>query len=813
MNVVPTYNEEDYPDRFLKNQTVFPPDAPLFHRLGYVYDYVRWVRSAQPEASGARLELELCSGERLFLNIRPYQTGVLRLQFGSPQAVFDESSSMLVPQPLAGAVADSTSSLSETDYGFVFRYESYQLEIDRRPFCLRVVAPSGEVIFESETETLVGMFTAPALGLRRKEGQAWAFLSWRSRNPDRYFGLGERFTRFEKTSSRATIWSADTCGSNTSDMAYKAVPVLYSTAGWGLMLHSSYRSYWEVGSFSYATASVMVEDDKLDMFLLLAPQLDGLVQLYASLTGKPPLPPRWALGMWMSRAAFRNRQQMLETAQRLRQESIPCDTLNIDPTWMEHGYYNDIGVEVCNFNWNTPDWGDPDNLFADFTRLGYGICLWINPYFSEDSPAYAEALQKGYLVRTQQGGIARLEFGLAAGIIDFTNPEAKRWWQDKLVALLRHGAIAFKVDFGDRVPENALFFNGRSGREMHNLYVHLYAEAVFQATSQVHARGFIWRRPGYIGSQRFPGSWAGDTQVTWEGMKGALRGGLSAAFTGEAWWGHDIGGFVGDPPSPELYTRWVQFGLLSPLARFHGTSPREPWHYGPTALQVTRYYTQLRYSLIPYLLATAQEAANQGLPVLRPMVLEFPAEPLIDQVDDQYLLGGDLLVAPVFEPGVISRWVYFPSVEWYPFGGGQPVSPGIHRALAPLERMPLYVHSGALLPRYTTAPQNLKGQIPTDWTLEIYPGESQHHLAIPEDGFTVNLDYSATLVQSAASAGRLVISPAPLTFTIQMVNRLLQTLSIDGTPTVWQVETSGDRFRVDANQGVEIVFTTQLSEN
>lgn len=809
MDQNPSYNEEDYPDRFLQNKTVFPPDAPLFHRLGYVYDYVRRARSAQVEGSGASLELELCSGERQFLTIRPYGPGVLRLQFGSAQAAFDEASPMLVPQPPDQAPAGSVQPLAETKGGFAFTFESYRLEIDRRPFCLRVISPGGEVIFESETETLVGMFTAPALGIRRKGGQAWAFLSWRSRNPDRYFGLGERFTRFEKTSSRATIWEADTCGSNTSDMAYKAVPVLYSTAGWGLMLHSSYRTYWEVGSFSYATASAMVEDDKLDLFLLLAPQLKSLVEMYAGLTGKPPLPPRWALGLWMSRAAFRDRPQMLETARRLRQESIPCDTLNIDPTWMEHGYYNDIGVEVCNFNWNGKDWGDADDLFAEFARLGYGICLWINPYFSEDSPAYAEALQKGYLVRTQQGGVARLEFDLAAGIIDLTNPQAKRWWQDKLAALMRHGALAFKVDFGDRIPENALFYNGRSGKEMHNLYVHLYAEAVYQVTAQAQKRGFIWRRPGYIGSQRFPGSWAGDTQVTWEGMRGALRGGLSAAFTSEAWWGHDIGGFVGAQPSPELYTRWVQFGLLSPLSRFHGTTPREPWHYGPTAVEVTRHYTQLRYRLVPYLLAAAQEATARGLPVLRPMVLEFPAEPLIDQVDDQYLMGGDLLVAPVFEPGVASRSVYFPAVEWYPYGGGQPVSPAIRRAPAPLERVPLYVRSGALLPRYTTAPQNLKTQLPRDWTLEIYPGESQRHLTIPEDDFTLQLDYTAAPAPNAASQGRLAISPAPLSFTVQMINRQLQTLTINGAPATWQAEATGDSFRVDGTKGAEIEFNTK----
>ena len=387
---------------------------------------------------------------------------------------------------------------------------------------------------------------------------------------------------------------------------------------------------------------------------------------YTALTGRPPVPPRWAFGMWMSRAAYPNRAEMLEVANRLRAEEIPCDVFHIDPSWMERGYYNEIGVEVCNFNWNTKDWGTPQALFQEFAEKGFGICLWINPYFSPDSPAYAEAKASGYLVKTPAGEVSDLEFNLHAGIIDLTNPAAKTWWQARLIDLLQKRATVFKVDFGDRVPENALFFNGKSGREMHNLFVHLYAQAVFEAVEQVRGTGFIWRRPGYIGSQRYPGSWAGDTQVSWEGMAGALRGGLSAAFTGEAFWSHDIGGFVGQKPSEELYIRWAQFGLLSPLARFHGTTPREPWHYGERALEVTRAYTRLRYSLIPYLLACAHESAASGLPLLRPMVLEFPAEPRIDAIDDQYMLGPELLVAPVFQPGARARMVYFPTGSWWP---------------------------------------------------------------------------------------------------------------------------------------------------
>ena len=714
------YLEDAYAARFLAGYSVFQDDTRIFHRTGFGYDYILSLDAAEFDGRTLILTATLISGEQAWLAAKAVAPGVLRLQLWQGEPAFERTSPMLAPLfPEA-----SGATYAETAESFTLLVGGYRLSLDKAPFRMRIFAPGGETIFESETEKLVGLYTAPPMGFRRRGTGAgeerWAFLSWRMRNGERFFGLGEKCTRFEKTSSRATIWAADTCGSNTCDMSYKAVPVLFSTAGWGLMMHTSFRSYWEVGSFSYATGSAMAEDGKLDLFFFLAPSLKDLIGTYTALTGRPQLPPRWAMGLWMSRAAYHDREEMLEVAERLRTEEIPCDVFSIDPTWLKQQYYNDIGVEVCNLDWDERPWGPPEALFAEFARRGFSICLWINPYFSEESAVYAEAKERGYLVRTVDGGIARLEYNLAAGIVDVTNPEARAWWQGKLAALLKKGAAVFKADFGDRVPENALFWNGKTGAEMHNLYVHLYVETVYEAVRETDGVGIVWRRPGYIGSQRYPGCWAGDTQVTWEGMAGALRGGLSAAMTGEAFWAHDIGGFVGPKPSNELYIRWAQFGLLSPLARFHGTTPREPWHYGPEAVEIVRYYARLRYALMPYLLAAARQSVDTGLPILRPLVLEFPGEPHIDQIDDQYLLGSDLLVAPVMAEGARERVVYLPAGKWWPlYGASRPLEGGTyHTVSAPLERVPLFAHAGAVIPRYTRAPAHLKGPAPASgrWT-------------------------------------------------------------------------------------------------
>ena len=807
----PAYFGDDYAAKFLTGKTVFPEDGRIFHRPEFSYDDVAALGNASQEGNTFQVDLFFRSGAAGKLAVTPIRPGILRIQIGRTGASFPETSPMLEPFPEEAPAGE----FQEANHLYTFTVDHYRLELDPFPFLLRVVDPTGKVIFESEWEKIVDMYTAPPLGLRHERGEnvgsGAAFLSWRMRNGERFFGLGEKFTRFEKTGTRATIWEADTCGSNTTDLSYKAVPVIFSTAGWALLLHSANRSHWEIGSFSYATGALLVEDDRLDLFLMVAPTLKEQVQLYTALTGRPQLLPRWAFGVWMSRAPYRNRTQMQAVAERLRSEEIPCDVFNIDPTWMEHSYYNETGVEVCNFNWNKRDWGAPGALFQDFAERGYSICLWINPYFSEDSPAYAEAQERGYLVRAPNGQPSRLEFGLAAGILDFTNPAAKAWWQAKLVDLLKKGAAAFKVDFGDRVPEDAAFSNGLTGREMHNLYVHLYAQAVYEAVESVHGQGIIWRRPGYIGSQRYPGSWAGDTQVTWEGMAGALRGGLSAAFSGEAFWGHDIGGFVGEKPSEELYLRWVQFGMLSPLARFHGTTPREPWHFGERAVEITRAYARLRYSLLPYLLACAAESAASGLPVLRPLVLEYPCEPHIDSIDDQYLLGPDLLVAPVMQPGLNSRVVYFPEGQWWPVNAtlersGSPINgPGFQHVEAPLERLPLFVRTGAVLPRYQQPPQHLKGPAPKEWLLDLYPGDGQRRLNIQEPDYPVTIDYHCQ-----GGTGRLIVAPAPIRLTVRLIDRRPTFLrAISGhilQPSSAQPAENLTTFTIDASQGVHVEF-------
>ena len=305
-------------------------------------------------------------------------------------------------------------------------------------------------------------------------------------------------------------------------------------------------------------------------------------------------------------------------------------------------------------------------------------------------------------------------------IVDFTHPGAVRWWQDRLARLLRDGVAVFKTDFGEAVPPDAVAANGMSGRDLHNVYTLLYNDAAADVTEAVHGYRLVWGGSSFLGGQRHAGQWGGDPAATYGGMASTLRGGLSYAFSGATFWSHDVGGFYGTP-APDLYLRWAWFGALSPLNRYHGNTSRLPWDQGPEVYAATREIVAARYRLLPYLYSSAIEAVRRGRTLLRPMIAACPADRATRDADAQYLLGTDLLVAPVTAADG-EHDVYLPagdSIDYttravYPGGGWE-------RLTRPPEQAPVFVRYGALLPvdpgEGTTAEAD-----PGKPTLEIWAG-------------------------------------------------------------------------------------------
>ena len=537
-----------------------------------------------------------------------------------------------------------------------------------------------------------------------------------------------------------------------SDRAYKNVPLLLSSEGYAVFFDMTAPIYYDLGQASVAAWQATARADHLRVYLIAGDGIPGLIRGYHELTGRPAVPPYWSFGFWISRWGYRNRDEVMTVARRMREEKIPCDVIHIDPYWMRYheGHHGD-------FEWDESAFPDPQGMIEELRALGFKVSLWESPYVPLDSEMRAEGERRGFLMKTK-AGVPALVHGFAkpSAAIDFTNPEAIAWFQAKNERLLKMGVAVMKPDFAEDLPVDAVAHDGTPAEQLHNLYPLLYQRAVFETTQAVHGYGLIWGRSGYAGSQRYPVHWGGDPGCTFDDMAASLRGALSWILSGAAFASFDMGGFFGfpelaDPPSPELYVRWSQMGLLFSHARAHGhTAPREPWAYGEPALSIFRRYAQLRYRLLPYLYAAARRAPD-GIPLVRPLVFDHPSDPTTRHVDDEYLLGPDLLVAPMFKPRG-SRDVYLPEGGWYdywtdrPFDGQRWI-----RYEAELETLPLFVRAGAVLPM---GPE-LQYANERNWdplSFEVYPGDaSASEMRIADDHrdlrFELTIDAERVLLE------------------------------------------------------------------
>ncbi|MFW5846336.1 MAG: TIM-barrel domain-containing protein, partial [Planctomycetota bacterium] len=515
------YSQASYAQTADQGPSLYPDAASILHRPGYDYDHAVGIRRCPPrdvdehrEVAGGAFEaiVELASGQEAMLLIEAAAAGVFRIRFGASGSSYHETSDMLADPP--PPVPEHGLIVEEHPSRYRLRLGGHSLCLDRNGFGLCLLREDGSEIFRIETTTHAGKHCGGPLGFRLPPGsRPQPYLGWRIANGERFFGLGEKWNACEKTGTTATIWSNDTAGSNTTDLSYKAVPVLFSTRGWGLFLHDYHRSRWEVGSFSYVAGTVLTEGPVLDCFLIAGDDLPAVQRRFTGLTGRPQMPPKWAFGTWVSRCQYDDAQTAQWAMQGMRSRGIPADVIHLDPKWMHVHWYWRIGVDACDFVWNEDGFPDHEALFRDWAADGWSVSLWINPYLPEGEPIYEEAREQGFLLRDERGGIARLSHGEAVGMVDFTHPAAREWWQGHCEAVLRAGAAVLKPDYGDRVPETALAHDGSSGRELHNRYLHLYAETAYHAAAAVHGRGIVWRRGGWVGTQRYPGTWAGDTQT------------------------------------------------------------------------------------------------------------------------------------------------------------------------------------------------------------------------------------------------------------------------------------------------------------
>jgi alpha-D-xyloside xylohydrolase len=476
---------------------------------------------------------------------------------------------------------------------------------------------------------------------------------------EKIFGCGESFTRLNKRGQKIVAYTRDGMGVQNEYM-YKPIPFFMSSNGYGMFVHTSAPVTFDFGK-SYDAHNVIYDgDEDLDLFIFLGSPKEILSE-YTALTGRSPVPPLWSFGLWMSRITYKSEDEVRDVAAKLRQYRIPSDVIHLDTGWFETDWRS-------NYQFSTSRFRDPAKMIGDLKQQGFHISLWQYTYFTPKNEIYKEAVDKGYVVRNQSG---KLPFEDA--VLDFSNPATVKWYQGLLANLLKMGVGAIKADFGEGAPANGLYASGRTGFYEHNLYPLRYNQAVAEITRQVTGDSIIWGRSAWAGSQRYPLHWGGDAENTNSAMAGELRGGLSFGLSGFTYWSHDAGGFV-DPTPRDLYRRWLGFGVLTSHTRCHGAPPKEPWGYDAAFVDEFRRIVELKYTLMPYIYAQAVDSSARGYPMLRTLFFEYPEDPTAWLIEDQYMFGSDLLVAPLIEAGN-SRKVYLPPGAWLDYQSGK-VYPG-----------------------------------------------------------------------------------------------------------------------------------------
>ncbi len=507
------------------------------------------------------------------------------------------------------------------------------------------------------------------------------------------YGLGERFTPFVKNGQSVSIWNED--GGTCTEQSYKNIPFYLSNRGYGVFVAHPERVEFEIASEHVSKVGFSVKGESLDYFLIAGPSMKEVLARYTDITGKPALPPQWSFGLWLSTSFTTDydEETVMSFIDGMLDRGIPLSVFHFDCFWMREFHWTD-------FVWDERVFPDPEGMLRRIREKGIKVCVWINPYIGQESALFDEGMEKGYFLKRANGDVWQWDMwqpGLA--IVDFTDPEAEKWYQDKLEGLLDMGVDCFKTDFGERIPTDVVYANGADPEKMHNYYAYLYNKAVYELLAKRKGReeAVVFARSATVGGQKFPVHWGGDCWSDYESMEQSLRGGLSLTSSGFGYWSHDIGGFE-STSTADVYKRWAAFGLMSTHSRLHGSkSYRVPWAYDEEAVQVVRFFTELKLELMPYLYSSAYMTSRTGIPMLRSMALEFEEDRGCRYLDKQYMLGDSLLAAPIFnEEG--KAVYYLPRGLWTNYLTGEQARGGTWREeYHDYLSMPLWVRENSII--------------------------------------------------------------------------------------------------------------------
>ena len=529
---------------------------------------------------------------------------------------------------------------------------------------------------------------------------------------EEFYGLGDKTGYLNKRHYAYDNWNTDNPDPQVESFTrlYKSIPILLGLKNghpYGIFFDNTYRNHIDLGKESNNYYYYSADNGNLDYYVIGGASLKAVVTNYTYLTGRVPMPQKWTLGYQQSRWGYSVSQKQVEKiAENLRKYDLPCDVLHLDIDYMK-------GYRV--FTWRKDTYEAPEEFIKKMRKLGFRIITIIDPGVKKDDAdykIYQEGIEKGYFVKAADGTVYVNEVWPGDAVFpDFGLQKVRQWWAKNCKYLVDLGVSGIWDDMNEpasvrgEIPGDVVFHNEEEAsthNKMHNVYGHNMAKATYEGLKKYSGkRPFVITRAAYAGTQKFSTVWTGDNQSLWPHVQMMIPQLCNLGLSGFSFAGTDIGGFGADT-TPELLTRWIEGALFSPLYRNHaalGTRSQEPWVFGEPTLSIYRKYLKLRYRFIPYLYDEFYRETQTGLPVMRPLVLNYENDPHVYNLNDEYMVGEDILTAPVVQQGQTKRAVYLPKGEWIDFWNGVEYSGGNTILVdAPIDKLPLFIKKDTILP-------------------------------------------------------------------------------------------------------------------
>lgn len=583
----------------------------------------------------------------------------------------------------------------------IIKTSSLVLKIRKDKFGIKVFNQAGELIHED--------YTKYALGWEGKKVRAWkSFL-----NTERFYGLGEKTGWLDKNGKRYQMWNHDTFVPHVSDTdpLYQSIPFLISfnsQNSYGIYFDNSYKSYFDLGSEGQAYFSFWAEGGKLDYYFINGPSLKEVVSKYSQITGKMPLPPKWSLGYHQSRYSYYPQSEVEELLADFRNKEIPCDSFHFDIHYMD---------QYKIYTWDRKRFPDPEAMLAKLNKNGIKPVTIIDPGVKKDPEykLYQEGMENDYFCKYLDGKvfIDQVWPGDCA-FPDFTQTKVRKWWAKLQKDFVEQGVKGIWNDMNepavfnkkDTMDNKVIHQNdGDPGthRQFHNLYGFLEDKATYQGLKESleNERPFVLTRAGFAGIQRYAAVWTGDNRSFWDHLKLAMPMLMNMGLSGITFCGTDVGGFTGNSRG-ELLTRWTQLGAFVPFFRNHcevRAIHQEPWSFGPKYEKIIKKYIELRYKFITHIYNLFYQSSQTGLPMLRPLIMEFPLDENCQNLSDQFMIGDSILLAPVYQPDQKKRMLYLPKGKWFDFWNKKVYKGPKHLIVdAPLAKLPIFIKAGSIIP-------------------------------------------------------------------------------------------------------------------